>query len=429
LCNSNNYIIKKKEDEIIEKLGTSEEDSSFYSILLQSGRIIGVIFIIFYFLYSKRLKHIKYLIFFSILLKSIAFLIYCRDLNKESIFSYQISIFSQGLFHSFIGIYFPIWINHFISRKSKLLLLSISNGASPLSNIFGIIFINYIDFSIKYCFLTLIILIIFFDFIFLLTVTNKCCLNCDDISLDYYFNSLVSQKENSNEYSIDDDKNDDMEKKKRKNCNLIFRSKNRCAFICIALARAILKFSFVGIHYLINDYYETLVGDGELNEAIIFYVPLIGLLIGALLSCFDWFKKNGIILIISILIGIFGTLTCLFNDKLTFIVLLIFFYGLTNLILPSLIQKSFDCFEDAQLSEISYAFNCLIYLLIGNLFSSILNRIFKSKTESLIKMYLNIVWINFILIFFYKIKMDRKKDEKRDTISNLIPVNSSNSIN
>jgi hypothetical protein len=310
-----------------------------------------------------------------------------------------------------------------------LLLLSISNGASPLSNIFGIIFINYIDFSIKYCFLTLIILIIFFDFIFLLTVTNKCCLNCDDISLDYYFNSLVSQKENSNEYSIDDDKNDDMEKKKRKNCNLIFRSKNRCAFICIALARAILKFSFVGIHYLINDYYETLVGDGELNEAIIFYVPLIGLLIGALLSCFDWFKKNGIILIISILIGIFGTLTCLFNDKLTFIVLLIFFYGLTNLILPSLIQKSFDCFEDAQLSEISYAFNCLIYLLIGNLFSSILNRIFKSKTESLIKMYLNIVWINFILIFFYKIKMDRKKDEKRDTISNLIPVNSSNSIN
>jgi hypothetical protein len=380
-------------------------------------------------LYSKRLKHIKYLIFFSILLKSIAFLIYCGDLNKESIFSYQISIFSQGLFHSFIGIYFPIWINHFISRKSKLLLLSISNGASPLSNIFGIIFINYIDFSIKYCFLTLIILIIFFDFIFLLTVTNKCCLNCDDISLDYYFNSLVSQKENSNEYSIDDDKNDDMEKKKRKNCNLIFRSKNRCAFICIALARAILKFSFVGIHYLINDYYETLVGDGELNEAIIFYVPLIGLLIGALLSCFDWFKKNGIILIISILIGIFGTLTCLFNDKLTFIVLLIFFYGLTNLILPSLIQKSFDCFEDAQLSEISYAFNCLIYLLIGNLFSSILNRIFKSKTESLIKMYLNIVWINFILIFFYKIKMDRKKDEKRDTISNLIPVNSSNSIN
>ena len=372
-------------------------------------------------MHSKRLKHIQYLIFLSIFLKGIAFLIYCRDLNKESIIYFQISIFSQGLFHSFIDIYFPIWINHFINRKKKLLLLSISNGASPLSNFFGSIFFKYINKSIKYCFLTLIIFIIFFDFIFLLTITDKCCFNCDDISLDYYFNSLVSQKENSNEYSIDDDKNDDMEKKKRKNCNLIFCSKNRCAFISIALARAILKFSFVGIHYLINDYYNNLRGDGKLNETIIFFAPLIGLLIGALLSFFDWFKKNRIILIISILIWIFGTLTSLSNDKLIFIVLLIFFYGFTNLILPSLIQKSFDCFEDTQISEISYAFNCLIYLLIGNLFSSILNKIFESKTKALMIMYLNIVLVNFFLIFIYTIKMD-KKNEKSDTLTNLIPI-------
>ena len=157
LCNSNNYIVKKKEDEIIEKLEISKGDSTFYNILLQSGRTVGVIFIIFYFLYSKRLKHIQYLIFLSIFLKGIAFLIYCRDLNKESIIYFQISIFSQGLFHSFIDIYFPIWINHFINRKKKLFLLSISNGASPLSNFFGSIFFKYINKSIKYCFLTLII--------------------------------------------------------------------------------------------------------------------------------------------------------------------------------------------------------------------------------------------------------------------------------
>jgi len=46
LCNSNNYIIKEKKDEIIEKLEISKEDTTIYTILLQSGRIIGVILII-----------------------------------------------------------------------------------------------------------------------------------------------------------------------------------------------------------------------------------------------------------------------------------------------------------------------------------------------------------------------------------------------
>lgn len=420
LCNSNNYIIKEKKDEIIEKLEISKEDTTIYTILLQSGRIIGVIFIIFYFLYSKRLKHIQYLIFISIFFKSVSFLIYYNDLNKESIIYVQLSIFSQGLFHSFIGIYLPIWTNHFISGKYKLLLLSISFGASPLSNIFGIIFFKFISESIQYCFLTLSILIIIFDLIFLLTVTKNCCFKCDDISLDYYFNSLVSQKENLNEFAINDDKNIDMEEKKKKNYKLIFCSENKCAFISIVLARALLKFSFVGINYCIKDYFKELDGDGELNESIIFYVPLIGLFIGALLSFFDWFKKNGIILIISVFIGFFGTLTSVLNNKLSFIIFLIGFYGFTNLMLPSLIQKSFDCFKDEQLSEISYAFNCIIYLLIGNLFSSFLN--FISENKILMIIYLNVVWINFFLIFIYKIKMDRK-NAKRASSNSLIPVN------
>ena len=211
-----------------------------------------------------------------------------------------------------------------------------------------------------------------------------------------------------------------MEEKKKKNYKLIFCSENKCAFISIVLARALLKFSFVGINYCINDYFKELDGDGELNESIIFYVPLIGLFIGALLSFFDWFKKNGIILIISVFIGFFGTLTSVLNNKLSFIIFLIGFYGFTNLMLPSLIQKSFDCFKDEQLSEISYAFNCIIYLLIGNLFSSFLN--FISENKILMIIYLNVVWINFFLIFIYKIKMDRK-NAKRASSNSLIPVN------
>ena len=358
-CNSNNYIIKAKEDEIIKNLDILKDDATIFSILLQCGRLVGVIFIAVYFFCSKRLEHIQYFIFISILLKGLTFLVYCRDLNKEFVALFELSIFSQGLFHSFIDLYFPIWINHFIDEDYKLLFLSISNGASPLSYIFGIIFFTYISESIKYCFITLIIFIFIIDFIFLLTVTNNSCFNCDDISLDNYFNPLVSQNENTNEYSINDNKNENLEKIKKNNYKLIFCFENTCAFISIVLSRAILKFSFVGINYLINDYYDNeLSGDGKLNQSLIFYVPLIGLFIGAILSYFKWFRKNITTLIISIFIGIFGTLTSLFNNKLIFIVFIIFFYGTTNLIIPSLIQKSFDCFDDKQVSEISYAFNC-----------------------------------------------------------------------
>lgn len=369
------------------------------------------------------------------MLKGLAFLVYFRDLNKEFVALFELSIFSQGLFHSFIDLYFPIWINHFIDEDYKLLSLSITNGASPLSNIFGIIFFNYISESIKYCFITLIIFIVIIDFIFLLTVTNNSCFKCDDISLDNYFNPLVSQNENTNEYSINDNKNENMEKIKKNNYKLIFCFENTCAFISIVLSRAILKFSFVGINYLINDYYDNeLGGDGKLNQSLIFYVLLIGLFIGAILSYFKWFRKNITTLIISILIGIFGTLTSLFNNKLIFIVFIIFFYGLTNLIIPSLIQKSFDCFDDKQVSEISYAFNCFFYLLIGNLFSSFLNII--SETKILMIIYLNVVWVIFFLILIYKIKMDRKNEDFQNNFersnshtSNLIQVNSNNSIN
>ena len=236
-----------------------------------------------------------------------------------------------------------------------------------------------------------------------MSVTKKCICYCDDISPNNYFNLLVSQNEDSNE--INDDENKKMEGKK--NCNFLFSSENRCAFILIVLARAILKFSFVGIHYLINDYYDELEGDEKLNEYIISYIPLFGLVIGAILSNFNWFRiKNWVIIIISLFIGILGTLTSILNNKYYFVVSLISFYGLTNLILPLLIQKSFDCFEDRQLWEISYVFNCFIYLLIGNFLSSLFNYFLEDKF--LMKFYLNVVWINFIFTLCYKINIGRK---------------------
>jgi hypothetical protein len=303
LCCSNNSIIKAKKDEIIEILQASKKDLEIYEIMLQIGRTIGIIFIIIYFLYFRNFKNLKYLIFGSVFLKAFFFLVYCIDLNKDISILVKISIFFQGFFHSFISIYFPIWINHFIYQKFRLLLLSIALSTSVLSSFIGLT-LTYLIESIGWCFGTLSALIIICDVIFLLSVC-KGCLYCDNIDPDNYFNPKVSLKENSDEFIISNDDIQDMEKKM--NCKSLLSSENRCAFISIVLARAILKFSFFGIHYCIKEYYDKLEGNGKLNEKLIYYSPVIGLLMGGLFSYSDYFKKNYTILFISILIGLLGS--------------------------------------------------------------------------------------------------------------------------
>lgn len=411
-CCSINSIVREKKNEIIEKLEIFKKDIDLYGIILQFGRFIGSILIISYALIFKNFKNMEYITPISAFLKSFCFfLIYFFDLKNYI----KISIFFQGIFHSLVNIFFPIWINHFIDYKIQLLLLSISIGLSPSSDIFGISISKY--YNIKICSLLLLIIILILTIIFLMIA---CFYN-------NYFDLTISINRKTGGYEKNKEKNKEYIKKM--NFEEIFGSKNenRWPFISIVLARAILKFSLVGIKYCMKDYYDELDGDEILNEKLIFYFPLIGLIIGAIISFSEWFKNNSTIVIISFLIGIgiTGVLIC-FSNKCFFEILIIIFYSLTNLIMPFLIQKSFDCFEDKQdeqdeqdkqdkkdkqdkqdkqdrqLNEISYAFNCFFYLLIGNLFSSGLNYFFQTKSNDLMHMYLLIVWTNLLLIFFYE---------------------------
>lgn len=93
----------------------------------------------------------------------------------------MISIFGQGLFHSFIDIYFPIWINHFINERYKLLSLSLSRTSSLFGNLIGIM-IARDNFSFQRCYIILSISIFIVDLIFIFTVTKHIK------SADDYFN-------------------------------------------------------------------------------------------------------------------------------------------------------------------------------------------------------------------------------------------------
>ena len=405
-CCSINSIIREKKGEIVEKLEISKKDIDLYGIILQGGRLFGAFLIISYALKLKSFKKMEYFTPLSILFKSIFFLIYYKDLKKEDTIYVQISIFFQGIFHSLINIFFPIWINHFIDPRFQLLSLSISIGVSPFSDIFGIFISKF--YNIRDCSLLLFIIILILTLIFLVIAYKY----------NNYFDLTISINRRTGEY----ERNFEINKEfiKHLNCETIFGSKNqnRWPFISIVFARAILKFSFVGIHYCMKDYYDELDGDGKLNKMLIFYFPLIGLVIGAFLSFSECFKYNSTILIISFLIGFTGVLTC-FSNKFFFGILIITFYSLANLIIPTLIQKSFDCFEEKQLQEISYTFNCFFYLLIGNLFSSGLNYLLQDNTNDLMYIYLLIVWANLFLIFIYIYKIKMKK-ENPSSQTNLI---------
>ena len=414
-CCSYNSIIRDKKPEIIEKFQIPEKDIAQYGLILQLGRVFGTIFIIALVLKFKAFNNIQYFTFASILIKIIAFfLIYYFDLTKEYTSWVMISIFIQGLCHSLIELFFHVWINHFCFWN--LCLLSILIGASPLSNFFGP-YITKND-SISLCSLKLFICIVIFDVIFVITA----------FIFSKYFDLSISKDEkvkDKEKYEKNDNRNKEF-KEKMEFENLKSTFSKKYDFFFITLSRAILKFSFCGIYALLKKYYYKLDGDEELNEFLtyipfinsdnildnLFIIPSIGLFIGAILSFFDWFKKNETILIISFLIGISGIFACI-NNKLYFVISIFFFYVFANLIIPSLIQKSFDCFKDEkQLQEISYAFNCFIYLVIGNLISSFLNANIES-TNFLMKMYLLIAWVNlFFIIKYIYAKKEGNSDSK-----------------
>jgi hypothetical protein len=154
---------------------------------------------------------------------------------------------------------------------------------------------------------------------------------------DLSYSKDEKQEKNKEKYELNDERNENF-KDKMKFENLKSDFSKKYDFFFITLSRAILKFSFYGIYALLKKYYYKLDGDEELNEFLtyipfinsdnildsLFIIPSIGLIIGAVLSFFDWFKKNETILIISFLIGISGIFACI-NNKLYFVISIFFF--------------------------------------------------------------------------------------------------------
>jgi len=187
LCCANNFIIRKKKE---------SEEIKIYRVLHQIGRIIGAIAILIYFNFKRNLKYIEWFIFCSILLKSVFLFTYFINL----FFFNRISTFFQGFFHSLIDIYFPIWINQFFTGKTKLFLLSISRTSVFFGNFLEKL-IEKEDYSFQFCNVILIIIIVFFDSLFILTV--KIPFKNDKTNPIFYLNLTITPiEEEQNEKNI-----------------------------------------------------------------------------------------------------------------------------------------------------------------------------------------------------------------------------------
>ena len=414
---SNNYIIKEKK---IHSKGEEFKDNRF---IFQIGRIMGTILVLI--LYSKIIIYAKWFIFISTLLKSIFLLINCINIL------FKISFFFEGFFYSFLDIYFPIWINHFFSGKEKIALLSISRTTSIFGTLIGYIIVKIssliqsffpgdkVD-KFKLCYIILFLLICFSDFFFILTVTEN-RFNYDTTNSDYYFDLTITKNEKGfyeiNQKKIEEMKNILEDIRQTLKCNS-YNLHFSIDFISIVLARAILKISFLGSNQLFKNYYNNLEGNEEFNEETykyISYIPPFFILIGIVLLFFIPSTKNKFILVISFIIGFLGFCLSFVKSKVNFIILTICFRGFSNLIIPYMIKKSFDCFNNKQISEIYYVFNCIIYSL------SDIYLFPKSMA-----FYLNVVWINFFLIIIYKSKSEmnvkKKSNIKNNSDNSLVKV-------
>ena len=186
----------------------------------------------------------------------------------------------------------------------------------------------------------------------------------------------------------------------------------RPVFATIVLARTVLMFSFMGIHYWIGDYFQNVLGqDGKVAKASVYsfvslFGPLTGSVVGtAVCEKFGGYKKRISSLLccgFSILTGFCAVLIPMTSDMVLFTFELFFFFFFANCMMPILIGISFNC-VDKKLRGTSYGVNSLMCSFLGNLPApsvyGFINDMYKEKNKKMaMACNLNYIWVNTILI-------------------------------
>ena len=182
----------------------------------------------------------------------------------------------------------------------------------------------------------------------------------------------------------------------------------RPIFATIVLARTVLMFSFMGIHYWIGDYFENALGlNGKLAKTgsyslVSLFGPFLGSMAGAAIcEYFGGYTKKVsslLCLLFSVLTGISAVFIPMVNDLTHFTILLFLFFFFANNMMPILIGISFNC-VDKKLAGASYGVNSLMCTFLGNLpapsvYGFINDRYKESNKRLAMTLNLNYIWVN-----------------------------------
>ena len=415
---SDGGVVSADSNKIKQELKIGDNSFGFFGSIVQIGRIIGTFSVMFFLDYFNR----KYLIFSAILLKSTSFLIFVFSTKFHIVMLFR---FLQGFSHVFTYVYFPTWVDQFGFQEYKTIMTSIIVTASPFGSVLGFNISTFLN-SYKYGFAVLAFSMLTLDF-FLLFIPNKY------FSRRIFFYQKITEEINGREtvYSLFEIHRE-MVTKKLKNIKsnpglVIWLQLLRPIFSTIVLARCILIYSFMGLHYWIGDYFENVLGEeGKFAKTSVYsIVSLIGptsgsIVGGAICEYFGGYTKKTssfICIIFSLLTALTASFIPITTSLSLFAILLFLFFFFGNCMMPILVGISFNS-VDNEAKGASYGVNSLICTFFGNLPSPLIYGLINSKYKNSHKslaMAFNCyyVWVNTILIMVNGyLRFKEKKEEE-----------------
>ena len=435
---SDGGVVSAKPVQIKDVLKIDDKAFGLYGSVVQVGRIIGTLSVMVLLNFFNR----KYLIFCALILKCASYLIYFVTTNYVIVMIFR---FIQGFTHVFTYVYFPTWVDQFGLQKYKTVMTSFIQTASPFGSVLGFnatTFLN--DFKIGFAslaFSTLSLNLI------LLFMPDKYF----SPKIFFYKNVTEQHEDRESVYSlfeVDEEKmkQKQAEKSKKPEGPSIWFQLLRPVFATIVLARTVIMFSFMGLHYWIGDYFQNALGqDGKLAKATIYSLvsllgPFLGSMAGAAVcECFGGYtKKTSSLLCVffSILTGITAVLTPMVDNLTYFTILLFLFFFFANNMMPILIGISFNC-VDKKLKGASYGVNSLMCTFLGNLPAPSVYGFINAKYQDTNKrlamtLNLNYIWVNTVLValnYFFRLKEkteEELREEQEENEQELKEINNTN---
>lgn len=435
---------------IKKDLNFDDKEFGKYGSIVQIGRIIGTFIVMALLNMFNR----KYLIIIALFFKCSSFLIYFVTYNYWIIIIFR---FIQGVSHVFTYVYFPAWIHQYGMQTTKALMLTFIQTASPYGSVFGFSVTSFIGTEhwrygfgiLAFCIIPLNIILFFIPdtffsdkVFFFRTIEEKMNVKITMYSKDKLGHEQPDEEREEDReyvksvYSLFEVGESQALAGKKTDSNIYYELIFNPAFSCVVLARTVIMFIFMAIHYWLGDYFVNVleITNKLAKSSSYSFISLVGPLVGGSIGT-TWITYIGgyqrpqsgfIAFFFAVLTGISAMFVPAANNLMHFSIALFAYFALANCLMPILIGISFNAVPD-NLAASSYGVNSLLCTFLGNLPApsvyGYINQYFKATNKKMAMLIcMSYIWVAVILvgisaIFYYRkqsAKINKAKNVKED---------------